>query len=76
MARRTCRPSPTREQTLECLRRECPVCGGPIVDAWRSLRAELDRRRQQRVQQHRFLRDPEAYLADLETRLVKPILPP
>jgi hypothetical protein len=46
------------------------------VDAWRSLRAELDRRRQKRVQQRRFRRDPEAYLADLETQLVKLILPP
>jgi hypothetical protein len=46
------------------------------VDAWRSLRAELDRRRQQRVQQRRFRRNPEAYLADLETQLVKLILPP
>ena len=46
------------------------------VDAWRSLRAELDRSRQKRVQQRRFRRDPEAYLANLETRLVKLILPP
>ena len=30
MARRTCRPSPTREQTLECLQRECPECGSPM----------------------------------------------
>lgn len=46
------------------------------VDAWRSLRAELDRRRLKRVQQRRFRRDPEAYLANHETRLVKLTLPP
>ena len=45
-------------------------------DAWRSLRAELEQRCQQRVQQRRFRQDPEAYLANLEARLVKLILPP
>ena len=33
---------------------------------WRQLRAELARRQQTRVQQRRFRRDPQAYLADLE----------
>lgn len=46
------------------------------LEAWRSLRAELELRSQQRVQQRRFRRDPEAYLANLETRLIKSILPP
>lgn len=30
MARRNPRPEPTSEQTLECLRRTCPSCGGPM----------------------------------------------
>jgi len=30
MARRTCRPAATREQTLECVQRVCPECGGPM----------------------------------------------
>lgn len=30
MARRSPRPEPTSEQTLECLRRSCPSCGGPM----------------------------------------------
>ena len=46
------------------------------LEAWRSLRAQLDRRSQRRVLQRRFRRDPEAYLADLEVQLVKSILPP
>ncbi len=45
-------------------------------DAWRALRAELDQRRQQRVLQRRFRRDPEAYLANLEIQLLKLVLPP
>ena len=45
-------------------------------EAWRTLRAELDRRRQMRLLQRRFRRDPEVYLASLEAQLVKSILPP
>lgn len=44
--------------------------------AWRSLRAKLEQRCQQRVQQRYFRQDPDAYLANLEARLVKLILPP
>ena len=44
--------------------------------AWRALRDELDERRQMRLLQRRFRRDPEAYLASLEAQLVKSILPP
>lgn len=44
--------------------------------AWRTLRATLDDRQQARVRQRRFRSDPQAYLADLETRLVKLTLPP
>lgn len=43
--------------------------------AWRTLRATLDRRQQQRLLQRRFRRDPEAYLADLEEQIVKLLLP-
>jgi len=45
-------------------------------DAWRSVRAELEQRRHQRVQQRRFRQNPDAYLAHLEARLVKLVLPP
>jgi hypothetical protein len=30
MSRTNCRPLPTREETLECVRRECPECGQPM----------------------------------------------
>lgn len=30
MARRTRHPAATREQTLECVQRACPECGGPL----------------------------------------------
>lgn len=42
---------------------------------WQQLRAALAQRQQARVQQRRFRRDPQAYLADLEIRLVKLLLP-
>jgi len=43
--------------------------------AWRSLRASLDERRQSRVCQRHFRQDSQAFLADLEAKLVKLILP-
>lgn len=43
--------------------------------AWRTLRAEVDRRHQARRRQFRFRRDPGAYLAQLEAVLLKPTLP-
>ena len=45
------------------------------LQAWRSWRASLDQRRQSRVCQHRFRRDSQAFLAELEAKLVKLILP-
>ena len=45
-------------------------------EPWRALRAELDRRHQQRLLQHRFRRHPENYLAALEAQLAKLVLPP
>jgi len=44
--------------------------------AWYTLRRELDRRRQTRILQRRFRRNPEAYLSHLETQLIQSILPP
>lgn len=44
--------------------------------AWRALRQRLDARHQTRRAQARFRRDPSAYLAALETQLLKPALPP
>jgi hypothetical protein len=42
---------------------------------WRRLRAELDGRRQRRVERRRFRRDPEGYLRDLEAKLSQSGLP-
>lgn len=42
---------------------------------WARLRQELDVRRQRRTQRRRFRRDPEAYLRDLEARLIQSGLP-
>lgn len=43
--------------------------------ARRALRAALDKRRHSRISQRRFRRDSQAFLADLEARLLKLILP-
>jgi hypothetical protein len=43
--------------------------------AWRQLRAELETRRQRRVERRRFRKDPEAYLKELENRLNQSRLP-
>lgn len=45
-------------------------------DAWRELRAGLERRQAVRAQGRRFRRDPAAYLQELEDALIKPTLPP
>ncbi len=45
------------------------------VEEWRKLRAELEKRHEARRRQRRFRRDPEAYLRQLEDRLLKPALP-
>jgi hypothetical protein len=60
----------TRQQPFEAahLRPATP-------DAWRSLRRSLDQRPAARRHQSRFRRRPAAYLADLETALLKPTLP-
>jgi len=42
---------------------------------WRTLRRELDARHEARRKQHRFRKSPEAYLADLEEKLIKESLP-
>jgi hypothetical protein len=44
--------------------------------AWRTLRGEIDRRHHARRCQSRFRRNPAAYLAHLETTLLKLTLPP
>ena len=43
---------------------------------WKRLRAELEERRQRRVDRRRFRRDPEAYLKSLENDLYQSRLPP
>jgi hypothetical protein len=45
-------------------------------ERWLMLRASLERRRQARVMRNQFRRDPDAFLARLEQRLLQPILPP
>jgi hypothetical protein len=42
---------------------------------WRKLRAELEQRRQRRVERRRFRRDREGYLNDLENKLTQSGLP-
>ena len=43
--------------------------------AWKQLRAELETRRERRVERRRFRRDPEVYLKALENKLIKSRLP-
>jgi hypothetical protein len=45
-------------------------------DAWRELRAGLERRRAVRALGRRFRRDPAKYLQELENSLIKETLPP
>jgi hypothetical protein len=45
-------------------------------DAWRELRAGLERRQAVRAQGRRFRRDPAKYLQELENSLIKGTLPP
>ena len=47
----------------------------PNLDRWRDLRHSLELRQEARRQQGRFRKDPTAYLATLEARLLKPSLP-
>jgi hypothetical protein len=47
----------------------------PNLDRWRDLRRSLELRQEARRQQGRFRKDPLAYLAALETQLLKPSLP-
>lgn len=47
----------------------------PNLDRWRDLRQSLALRQEARRQQGRFRKDPAAYLAALESRLLKPSLP-
>ena len=47
----------------------------PNWDRWRDLRQSLELRQEARRQQGRFRKDPTAYLATLEARLLKPSLP-
>lgn len=45
------------------------------LDAWRALRASLERRRAVRTLGRRFRRDPDAYLRSLEASLINRVLP-
>jgi hypothetical protein len=46
------------------------------LEAWRKLRAGLERRRAVRAQGRRFRHDPAVYLQELEDALIKATLPP
>jgi hypothetical protein len=56
-----------------------PVCGADLapsdLNAWRALRAGLERRQEVRAQGRRFRRDPAAYLQEIEDALIKGTLP-
>ena len=43
--------------------------------AWKRLRAELEERRERRVERWRFRRDPDGYLKALENKLIQSRLP-
>jgi hypothetical protein len=43
---------------------------------WRALRTQLQTRQAARCAQHRFRKDPDAYLSALEQQLSQPALPP
>jgi len=58
----------------QCVAAEDLVPADP--QAWREVRAGLERRRQARVLRCRFRRNPQAYLGQLEAALLKPALPP
>ena len=47
----------------------------PNLDRWRDLRQSLELRQEARRQQGRFRKDPDGYLATLETLLLKSSLP-
>jgi len=44
---------------------------GADREEWRGVRAELEERRQRRVERCRFRRDPEGYLKELENQLIQ-----
>jgi len=58
----------------QCVAAEDLVPADP--QAWREVRAGLERRRQARVLRCRFRRNPQAYLGQLEAAMLKPALPP
>jgi hypothetical protein len=43
--------------------------------AWKRLRAQLETRRERRVERRRFRRDPDGYLKALENKLIQSRLP-
>jgi hypothetical protein len=62
---------------LTTRQREVPVAELSSADriAWRRVRAELEQRRQRRVQRRQFRRDPHSYLKALENKLHQSRLP-
>ena len=48
---------------------------GADRDEWKRVRAELEERRQRRVERRRFRRDPDSYLNALENQLIQSRLP-
>ena len=46
------------------------------LSAWRQKRDQMKQLRHNRLQQRRFRRQTETYLAELETKLIQSILPP
>jgi hypothetical protein len=62
---------------LATRQREVTTADLAVADraAWQRLRAELETRRERRVERRRFRRDPEGYLKDLEIKLIQSRLP-
>jgi hypothetical protein len=48
---------------------------GADREEWKRVRAELEERRQRRVERRRLRRDPEGYLKELENQLTQSRLP-
>lgn len=70
---------PVRVVTALALRRQCFLPRALCLqdpEAWYTLREQLTFRREARRKQLRFRKDPAAYLAALEDRLLKTSLPP
>ena len=54
---------------------EAAELAGADREEWKRVRAELEERRERRVERRRFRRNPEQYLKALENKLIQSGLP-